>query len=81
MLYNRQVTRRLLDSASAGKWTVLAKCRPGTMGPIERLEWALLAMGHRDPEAQAYVKEEIPLLAPLALKFMQAESRSLPPKF
>jgi hypothetical protein len=81
MLYNRQLARKLLDSASGGKWSALVKYRPTKMDQVERLEWMLLALDNRDSTAQAYLKKERLVLSPLARKFMDSEFQISTSKF
>ncbi len=69
-LYNRQLVRRLLDSAVAGDWNQIGKYAPAQPDANERLEWVLLALDMPGPLAKAYVNKTLPSLEPAQRKFI-----------
>lgn len=71
-LYNRQLVRRLLDSAVAGDWNQMGKYLPAKPDADERLEWVLLALEMPGPASRAYVDRELPLLAPARRRFIES---------
>ena len=71
-LYNRQLVRQILAKAVGGDWAGLARRRPKSPGPRERLEWVLLAMDIPGPGAKAFLDAEIPRLPPETGRFMRA---------